>query len=111
MGRLAIDRCLCFGKPFAELAVVAAGTDAETVAELQEHALFGRKCALCHPYVRRMLRTGETAFHHVVTDEDEPEAGASQPKAGASQPEVDAGQPEATPPRPVSGAATRGGVG
>ena len=67
-----IDRCLCFGRPFAELADVAAETGAATVAELQEHALFGRKCALCHPYVRRMLRTGQTAFGEVVTDDDEP---------------------------------------
>ena len=67
-----IDRCMCFGRPFAELADVAAETGAATVAELQEHALFGRKCALCHPYVRRMLRTGQTSFAEVVTDEDEP---------------------------------------
>ncbi|PAP75592.1 (2Fe-2S)-binding protein [Rubrivirga marina] len=77
---MTIDRCLCFGKPFAELAEVADATGAETVAELQEHALFGRKCALCHPYVRRMLRTGQTVFHEVVTEADEPEAGASQPE-------------------------------
>ena len=70
-----IDRCMCFGRPFAELADVAAGTGAATVAELQEHALFGRKCALCHPYVRRMLRTGQTSFGEVVTDDDEPEVG------------------------------------
>ena len=70
-----IDRCLCFGRPFAELADVAAATGAATVAELQEHALFGRKCALCHPYVRRMLRTGQTSFGEVVTDDDEPEVG------------------------------------
>ena len=70
-----IDRCMCFGRPFAELADVAAATGAATVAELQEHALFGRKCALCHPYVRRMLRTGQTSFGEVVTDDDEPEVG------------------------------------
>ena len=70
-----IDRCMCFGRPFAELADVAAETGAATVAELQEHVLFGRKCALCHPYVRRMLRTGQTSFGEVVTDDDEPEEG------------------------------------
>ena len=69
---LGIDRCFCFAKPFADLQAVAEATGAETVAELQEHALFGQKCALCHPYVRRMLRTGETVFSDVVTDDDEP---------------------------------------
>ncbi|MDX1532427.1 MAG: (2Fe-2S)-binding protein [Rhodothermales bacterium] len=67
-----IDRCVCFQTPFAELKRVAEATGARTVAELQEHATFGQNCRLCHPYVRRMLRTGETVFREVVTDADEP---------------------------------------
>lgn len=63
-----IDRCYCFGKPFAELKAIADATGAETVAELQQHATFGRNCELCHPYVRRMLRTGEVVFHEIVTE-------------------------------------------
>lgn len=73
---MTVDRCLCFDRPFAALADVAAETGAATVAELQEHALFGRKCRLCHPYVRRMLRTGQTVFREVVTEADEPADGA-----------------------------------
>ena len=69
---LRIDRCMCFGVPFARLSEVARATGAETVAELQQHALFGQKCRLCHPYVRRMLRTGQTVFHEIVTEADEP---------------------------------------
>lgn len=69
-----IDRCLCFGRTFAELAEVAAETGARSVPELQEHVVFGRKCGLCHPYVRRMLRTGQTVFTEVVTEADEPSA-------------------------------------
>ncbi len=65
-----IDRCLCFDRPFADLRDVADATGARTVGELQQHAAFGRKCGLCHPYVRRMLRTGETVFAAVVTDEE-----------------------------------------
>ena len=79
---MTVDRCLCFDRPFAALADVAAATGAETVAELQEHARFGRKCRLCHPYVRRMLRTGQTAFHQVVTEADEPPAAARHPDQG-----------------------------
>ena len=67
-----IDRCLCFGTTFAELAEAARGTGADSVEALQEHALFGESCQLCHPYVRRMLRTGTTVFDGIVTDEDEP---------------------------------------
>lgn len=67
-----IDRCYCFDQPFAGLQAVAAATGAATVAELQAHTAFGQRCRLCHPYVRRMLRTGRTVFHEIVTAEDEP---------------------------------------
>ena len=73
-GPLGIDRCFCFAAPFVDLQRVAHATGARTVADIQRHAVFGRKCALCHPYVRRMLRTGETVFDTVVTADDEPEA-------------------------------------
>ena len=72
MAGLCIDRCLCFGRTFAELKQVAEATGADSVVALQQHATFGQRCALCHPYVRRMLRTGETVFHEIVTGEDEP---------------------------------------
>ena len=68
-----IDRCVCFQKTFAELKAVADASGAGTVAALQAHVVFGQRCRLCHPYVRRMLRTGEITFDHIVTDADEPE--------------------------------------
>jgi hypothetical protein len=55
------------------LAEIADQTGAETVDDLQVHVLFGQKCQLCHPYTRRMLRTGETVFHQIVTEADEPD--------------------------------------
>lgn len=74
---LSIDRCFCFSKRFAELKDVAAQTGAATVPELQAHALFGQNCQLCHPYTRRMLRTGQTVFHEIVTEADEPAPSAT----------------------------------
>lgn len=67
-----IDRCYCFQQTFADLKEVADAEDARSVAALQEHVLFGQRCRLCHPYVQRMLRTGETVFHEIVTVLDEP---------------------------------------
>ena len=67
-----IDRCYCFQKTFAVLKAVAEAHDARSVAALQEHAVFGQRCRLCHPYVRRMLRTGETVFHEIIEAQDEP---------------------------------------
>jgi NAD(P)H-nitrite reductase large subunit len=61
-----IDRCLCFDKSFAELKAISDTTGAETIEELQRQTKFGKSCRLCHPYVRRMLRTGETVFFEVI---------------------------------------------
>lgn len=63
-----IDRCLCFGETFAHLRQVAEATGSMSVAELQQHVAFGQKCALCHPYVRETLRTGETVFNRVIRE-------------------------------------------
>lgn len=65
-----IDRCLCFARSFAELREVAADTGATTLPELQKHIEFGKKCRLCHPYVRRMLQSGETVFSEILTDQE-----------------------------------------
>ena len=67
-----IDRCYCFQKTFSALKQVAVREKAGSVAALQEHAHFGQQCKLCHPYVRRMLRTGETVFREIITEADEP---------------------------------------
>ncbi len=69
-----IDRCYCYQKTFEELQAVAEATGADTVEALQEHAVFGHNCQLCHRYVRRMLRTGETVFHDVIDAADAPSA-------------------------------------
>ena len=67
-----IDRCYCFEQRFEDLKAVAQDEGVQTVEALQEHVTFGENCQLCHPYVRRMLRTGETVFDHVIHAEDEP---------------------------------------
>lgn len=64
-----IDRCYCYEKTFATLKAVAEETDADSIEELQTHVTFGENCQLCHPYVRRMLDTGQTVFHEVIEDE------------------------------------------
>ncbi len=55
-----VTHCICFRRSFAELKQIAQATGAKTVEELQKHALFGRSCLMCVPYVEHMLRTGET---------------------------------------------------
>ena len=62
-----VTRCVCFGKTFKELRKIAKKKDAATLEELQGFVRFGLNCRRCHPYVRRMLKTGETAFE-VIED-------------------------------------------
>lgn len=71
IGDVNIDRCTCFQVTFEELWEIAARTGAESVEDLQNHREFGLQCRLCHSYVRRMLRTGCTAFDRIITEEDE----------------------------------------
>ena len=68
-----IDRCYCFQQTFSKLKEVAEREDACSVEALQQHVTFGLKCQLCHPYVRRMLRTGEVTFDRVIREDDEPQ--------------------------------------
>jgi bacterioferritin-associated ferredoxin len=55
--------------PFADLLPLARaeGWDLET---LTRETGCGGQCGLCRPYLRRMLRTGETAFHELLTEND-----------------------------------------
>lgn len=64
-----IDRCYCFDSTFATLKEIAVERGATTIHELQEFADFGKRCALCHPYVKEMLKTGKTAFNEVIEDD------------------------------------------
>jgi NAD(P)H-nitrite reductase large subunit len=57
-----VDRCVCFDRTFSELKQVAKATGAKSIPALQCYVLFGRKCKMCHPYVNRMLKTGEVQF-------------------------------------------------
>lgn len=61
-----IDRCVCFNVPFSFLREVAREHDCTSIAALQVHVRFGLNCKLCHPYVERMLDTGEVVFSSIL---------------------------------------------
>ena len=69
-GKIHVDRCVCFQRTFAEIKEVSQQTGLRTLEELIEPAEFGLSCHTCHPYVRRMLRTGETVFSELLLEED-----------------------------------------
>lgn len=64
---LRITMCVCRQRPFAELLPEARrqGWDLET---LVRETGCGAGCGLCQPYLREMLRTGETEFTRILTD-------------------------------------------
>jgi NAD(P)H-nitrite reductase large subunit len=61
-----IDRCTCSDRTFADIAAVAKESGVVTFEELRDAADFGKRCRLCHPYVKRMLETGETVFTELI---------------------------------------------
>lgn len=73
-----VDRCVCFQVPFRSLAAFAVPLpcpESELSARmgmLCEKSPFGRGCQMCLPYVRRMLRTGQTVFFQAISPKDEP---------------------------------------
>lgn len=80
IGLMNIDRCYCFDETFANLKSVANHVDADSIRELQQHVTFGENCQLCHPYVRRMLNTGQTVFHNVLEENPStPDADSTNP--------------------------------
>jgi NAD(P)H-nitrite reductase large subunit len=70
--KICVDRCVCFARPFTELLTIARAAGATTLEALQEETEFGLACRICNPYVRRMLRTGQTCFSELLSDADEP---------------------------------------
>jgi len=68
---LRIDRCVCVNVTFAELKETAEAEGLDAAALGRRYGC-GLGCGLCSPYVRRMVRTGETVFREVLTERDEP---------------------------------------
>jgi bacterioferritin-associated ferredoxin len=62
-----ITRCICRGVTFAAL-LPAARASGWSLDDLMRETGCGAQCGLCRPYLRRMLATGETTFHEILTE-------------------------------------------
>lgn len=56
-----VDRCVCFDVTFARLKAFA-DEHGGGIEKIHEQFGCGKGCALCIPYVKAMLRTGQTSF-------------------------------------------------
>jgi bacterioferritin-associated ferredoxin len=68
-GSVLVSGCICKATPFGELypRAVAAGWSLD---DLMRETGCGTQCGLCRPYLRRMLRTGQTAFTELLGPDD-----------------------------------------
>lgn len=64
---LQITMCVCMRMPFARLLPLARERGWDLDGVMRETGC-GDNCGLCRPYLRRMLRTGETVFHEVLME-------------------------------------------
>ena len=73
VGSVIISRCICKARSFEDLLPLATARHWD-LADLMRETGCGAQCGLCRPYLRRMLRTGETEFHELLSDESLPRA-------------------------------------
>ena len=61
-----IARCICRNVEFSQL-LPRARAKGWSLDDLVRETGCGGQCGLCRPYLSRMLRTGETEFHEILT--------------------------------------------
>ena len=64
-----VSGCICMGMPFERLLPLARAEGWDLEAVVRETGC-GDRCGLCRPYLRRMLRTGETAFYDLLGEDE-----------------------------------------
>lgn len=63
-----VNRCICSNISFEKIKSVAEERGLSTVKELQQHQICACDCMLCAPYIKKMLKLGETEFVPVSMD-------------------------------------------
>jgi len=57
-----VDQCICHEITFSEIKKIAEEKGYSSVEEIQSAGLSSTSCKMCEPYIRTMLKTGETSF-------------------------------------------------
>ncbi len=68
-GAVLVSRCICMRFPFDRLLPLARAEGWDLAAVMRETGC-GDQCGLCRPYLRRMLRTGQTEFRELLAEGD-----------------------------------------
>ncbi|MBN4056783.1 (2Fe-2S)-binding protein [bacterium AH-315-J21] len=64
-----ITHCVCHEVSFAKIKKLSESMETSEIGALQKEIPFGGNCGMCLPYIKRMLKTGETVFSELVTDD------------------------------------------
>jgi bacterioferritin-associated ferredoxin len=70
-GAVLVSRCICREVTFEAL-LPRARSAGWGLADLIRETGCGGQCGLCRPYLREMLRTGQTAFHELLPPDSVP---------------------------------------
>lgn len=57
-----VDRCICHNISFSQIKKIVEARKFSSIDELRVENICSTNCKLCDPYIREMLKTGETVF-------------------------------------------------
>jgi NAD(P)H-nitrite reductase large subunit len=57
-----VVRCVCHRRTFEEIRDMMQAHGLTTFEEVRAKDWCGNGCQMCHPYVKKMIKTGEIAF-------------------------------------------------
>jgi bacterioferritin-associated ferredoxin len=66
---MAVTKCVCFRRRFAELLPFARANGWTTAGQIADATGCGTGCGGCRPYLAAMLATGATAFRVRIDDQ------------------------------------------
>ena len=55
--------CVCHRKRFSEIQEIVEKENMQSLNKLIKAGVCGGGCGMCHPYIEKMLVTGETEFY------------------------------------------------
>ena len=61
--RKTVKRCVCHKITFSEILTLAEEKNLNSYTQLLEEKICGMGCGMCHPYLNKMMATGETEFY------------------------------------------------
>jgi bacterioferritin-associated ferredoxin len=62
MSKRTVQKCVCHRVKFEDIYAIVIEQNIDSIDDLIDQKICGAGCGMCHPYVQKMLVTGETSF-------------------------------------------------